>query len=99
MIKIGKLELATGEVPGDLDDRLLAATGMSAAEIGRMIAQPCSAQTLAAAIEPMLAEPLHRVELARLIAAAGPGKVRPQVVRLFSGGAAPKKGRRGGGKH
>jgi hypothetical protein len=94
-VNIGELELETA-VPEDLDDRLISSTGMSAAEIGRALAAPCSAQLVASALEPMLTAPMHRVTLTRLIANAGVERARRQVAKLYGTAPARKKGRRRG---
>jgi len=93
-VRIGKLQLKTA-VPEDLHRRLLAATGCSIAEIARILDGPCIAGSVAAALAPILAEPLSRIDLARLIADAGVDVVRPRVARLYAEILHPKESSHG----
>jgi hypothetical protein len=83
MIRIGPLQLETA-VPADLDARLAAMTGCSAAEVKRMLAGPCIAGFIAKALTPLLADPLARHELTAAIVAVGRDRVRKRVRALLS---------------
>ena len=83
-------------VPDDLGERLLQTAGVSAAEMHRILGSRLAiAGTVAAALLPLLAEPLAKPDLARLIAEAGLAEVRDKVRRLYRrllrGKAKPRK--------
>lgn len=82
MIKIGKLALKTG-APDEA--RLLSSSGCSAAEMRRLLAGPCLASTIAAALLACATgEQLPRLSaLATAIADAGCEAVRRRVLKLY----------------
>lgn len=82
-IRIGSLKLEAA-VPDDLHRRLLASTGCSIAEIAAIVASPCIAGSVAAALLPLLVEALPKAELACLIAADGIDAVRRRVARIYA---------------
>lgn len=85
-ITIGERTLATSR-PADLEDRLVAATGCTAAEHVAMLGPTCSAYQLARALWPMLCENDVRGvgELATEIAESGDGEaIRRATIALLS---------------
>lgn len=68
----------------DLDRHLLAAKGISAAEMHRMLGTPCLAGMVALAIAPMLAEAPPRGELAGVIMTEGLAELRSRARELYA---------------
>lgn len=95
-MKIGKQTLKLVErKPEEVDAGLLQLTGCGFAEIREALAYPMIAGTVAAALLPLLAEPIERHALAQAIAEAGVDDVRQQVRAAYDG-LAPKEAPRAG---
>jgi hypothetical protein len=84
MIRIGDKNYEA-RAPQDLDERLMAATGISAAEMATMIAGAPEAAPVARALHPFLHGDVPAVQqLAIDIRAAGVENVAPQVRALYA---------------
>lgn len=83
-MKIGKLVLDTVErTVEEVEAGLLHMTGIAVHEMHVALAYPCLAGTVAAALLPLLAEPIERHALAEAIAAHGIDDVRAKVRALY----------------
>jgi hypothetical protein len=88
------------EVPSDLDARLLALSGISAAEMHRQLCGNCIAGTLAKALAPLVPGlAVKRHELASLIAKEGPSDVRHELRSIYGKALGISLKRRPAGKH
>lgn len=73
------------EVPGDLDERLLATMGVTAAEMHRLLGGNCIAGTLAKALAPLVPGLAVRTpELAGIIAKHGIADVRAELREIYA---------------
>jgi hypothetical protein len=99
---MGKLQLTLAgeklalEVPTDLDAKLLASAGVSAAEIYRQLSGNCMAGTLAKALAPLVPGlAVKRHELASTIARHGATEIRRELRKIYGValGVKPKRGR------
>lgn len=85
-MKIGKLAFDTVERKvGEVEAGLLQMTGIAVHEMHVVLAYPCLAGTVAAALLPLLVEPIERHALAEAIAAHGVDDVRAKVRALYDG--------------
>lgn len=78
--------------PDDLDARLRAEVGVSAAEMAQILSAPCIAGELAKAAAPLMGDPpKSRADLARAIVGWGVEDVRKQLRQIYApfAGAAP----------
>jgi hypothetical protein len=87
-MKIGKLKLET--VAPD-EARLLSSTGLSVAEMYRMLAGTVSTSVLARAANACLEQPMHVAELSREI--AGDPKAQAAIAEIY-GRKEPKRVRK-----
>lgn len=89
-MKIGKLKLET-VVPDA--ERLLSSTGLSVAEMRRMLSGSLSASLIARALHACTAGEIHAVELARHIAENDVNAIRIAVAELYAPKKEPKRGK------
>jgi hypothetical protein len=80
-MKIGKLKLET--VAPDAA-RLLSSTGLSVAEMRRMLSGPIPPHLLARALSACIAEEIATAELARCIVEEGVQKMRAAIAKLYA---------------
>ena len=80
MLKIGEheLDLVKRDL-SEIDTKLIEMTGVCAAEMHKLLKAPLMAGLVAAAILPLLAEPMERYELAQAISDEGVWSVQQQV--------------------
>ena len=90
-MKIGKLTLETA-IPDA--GRLLSSTGISVAEMRRMLSGRLHAPMLAKALHACLAEPIHIAELARHIIEEGLDEARAKIAKLYEPKKETKRGRK-----
>lgn len=88
-MKIGRLTLETA-APDDLDARLLAVTGCSAAEIRAILPEATIASFVAQALVPFVKDAPPLADLSVAIAVAGLAEVRSQVIKLYEQALATK---------
>ena len=89
MVKIGKHDYQT-RAPADLDEQLIEAAGINAAEMARILDGEPMAGAMAYALAPFIDSPPALAELARQIAAADePGEVLAALRKLYASRAAP----------